>query len=375
MDRKGRFWSALAGIGIVVLLSGWVAAAPWEGLLTFQRVEADPNKTYTLTEQEGPWMILACTFSGADAKKQADTLALELRKRYKLPAYVYEKEFEFDEQSAGRGVDRYGGPLKMRYQRGSEVREIAVMVGNYPSIDDPEAQEVLQDLKFTTPECLELKDGKRTNQTLAALRLMQKHVLAVGSEKKKRGPMGHAFLTTNPLLPKDYFAPKGIDKLVQAMNEGIPHSLLDCPGKYTVQVAHFTGNVIIDQKKIRDVEKGALHLKSGLVEAGEKAETLAEALRQKGYEAYVFHDRYASLVTVGSFDSVGTPLPNGQIDLNPQIHLIMKTFGPDQPPGPGGGAIKPKTFVGIPLDLQPLPVQVPKRSLSADYSRDRAALR
>ena len=54
--------------------------------------------------------------------------------------------------------------------------------------------------------------------------------------------MGHAFITTNPLLPADYYAPrKGIDELVLRMNKGVTHSLLDCPGKYTVQVAHFMG--------------------------------------------------------------------------------------------------------------------------------------
>lgn len=369
MDNKGRLWLTLGVAGMAVWLAALAAAAPWEKLLTLQRVEADPEKTYTLTEQNGPWLIVACTFSGENAAKQANELVLELRKRYKRPAYVYEKEFDFGEETQGRGVDRYGGPVKMRYQRGSEVREIAVMVGDFPAVDDPEAQKALQEIKYATPQCLDVKSGKRTNQTLAALRLIQKEIhTAIGSEKKKRGPMGHAFLTVNPLLPKDYFAPKGIDKLVLAMNEGNRYSLLDCPGKYTVQVAHFTGNVILDQKKIREVESGALTLKSGLVEAGEKAEKLVEALRQKGYEAYVFHDRYASLVTVGSFDSVGTSLPDGRIELDPRIHAIMKTFGPEPAAG-AGAALKPKTVLDIPLDLQPIPVQVPKRSISADYSR------
>ena len=31
------------------------ADAPWTNLLTGNRVEADPNKHYTLTDNQGPW--------------------------------------------------------------------------------------------------------------------------------------------------------------------------------------------------------------------------------------------------------------------------------------------------------------------------------
>jgi len=48
-------------------------------------------------------------------------------------------------------------------------------------------------------------------------------------------------------------------------------------------------------------------MKSELEAAAEKAHRLAKALRMKGYDAYEFHDRYASIVTVGSFNSAGTP--------------------------------------------------------------------
>lgn len=367
MNHRSRIGFGLLVVGIATWLSALAAAAPWDKLLTFERVEADPNRTYTLTEENGPWVILACTFSGDNAKRQANDLVYELRRKYKLPAYTYEKEFNYGRQVIGRGVNRYNEPVKMRYQRGAEIHEIAVMVGNYSSIDDPDAQKTLQNLKYATPECLELKNGRRTNQSLAALRLIQKEIQsAIGNEKKKRGSMGHAFLTTNPLLPDDYYAPKGVDKLVLAMNERNRYSLLDCPGRYTVQVAHFTGKVIIDQKVIQAVEQGRKTFKSGLAEAGEKAEKLAEILRAQGYEAYVFHDRYASLVTVGSFTSVGSPRADGKLEINPNVHALMKQFAAEQIPG---GGMKPKTFGEIAVDIQPIPVQVPKRSISSDYSR------
>ena len=103
-----------------------------------------------------------------------------------------------------------------------------------------------------------------------------------------------------------------------------------------------------------------------MAEAAEKAHRLAKALRMKGYEAYEFHDRYASIVTVGSFNSVGTPRSDGRIEINPEIHKIMKTFGAESTTLPGQTTpVTPlKTLVGIPFDIQPIPVEVPKRSIS-----------
>ena len=370
--RRVALTLVLFGLG----LAESYAAPPWAKLLSSERVEAEPGKTYTLAEGNGPWMIMACSFSGEGAEKQANDLVHEIRKRYKLPAYLHEVKFDFKD-AQGRGIDKYGAPVKMRYQRGSRLNEFAVLVGDYPAVDDPDGQKVLQKLKYSTPECLQLKDGKKTNQSLAGWRAMQQQLQeAMGGEKKQKGPMSHAFVTTNPLLPKEYFAPKGVDKLVLEMNDGVKNSLLDCPGKYTVQVAQFTGSVIIDQKEIHEIEQGK-QMRSSLADAAEKAHRLTEALRLKGYDAYEFHDRYASIVTVGSFDSVGTPRQDGKIEINPRVHAIMKTFGADQAnvPNPAPGAssgvlpTKLKTLAGIAFDIQPIPVEVPRRSISQEMAR------
>src|SRR4029078_465298 len=88
---------------------------------------------------------------------------------------------------------------------------------------------------------------------------------------------------TNPLLPKEYFVTPGVDRLVLEMNEGVSHSLLDCPGKYTVKVATLNGAAVVDSKKIKEVEKGK-SLSSRLAEAAENAHKLTEALRNGKYD-------------------------------------------------------------------------------------------
>ncbi|MBC7352373.1 MAG: hypothetical protein H5U08_08445, partial [Thermogutta sp.] len=61
-----------------------------------------------------------------------------------------------------------------------------------------------------------------------------------------------------------------------------------------------------------------------------------------------------------------------KIELDPRIVAIINTFNADPaPPVPGVPTLgyKPKTLIGIPFDIQPQPVEVPKRSFAADYVR------
>jgi hypothetical protein len=211
---------------------------------------------------------------------------------------------------------------------------------------------------------------EKTSQTLAAIHAIQRAAIPHDEKLPEKGPMGGAFLTTNPLLPRDYFVPKGLDKFVVDLNKEFKYSLLECKGKYTVKVATFTGqNILLTRKVIDQLDKGATP-KSRLVDAAKKAHKLTEVLRAKGVEAYEFHDRGSSIVTIGSFDSVGTPQPNGQIELNPQIFAIMQKYGADKSLAPGQAPQvgKSKSEAEIPFDVQPLPVEVPRRSIGADYA-------
>jgi len=283
---------------------------------TKRAAAASPDARYPLTQDNGPWTIMACSFTGDGAEDQAQRLVQELRGKHRLTAYTYEGTFDFSKPVQGRGVDRYGGPQAMRYQNGKKITEIAVMIGDYQDVADPEAQKMLKKVKYMRPAALEASENQSTSQTLAAVRAIQRAVLPDDSEEKKKGPMGGAFVTTNPLLPRDYFVPKGIDKLVVEMNKGVKFGLLDCPGRYTVKVATFTGQVIVNQKQIESIEHGS-SMKSRLAEAAEKAHKLTETLRAKGVQAYEFHDRYSSIVTIGSFNSVGTPRADGKTEINP----------------------------------------------------------
>jgi hypothetical protein len=130
------------------------AAPPWGELISLKTVDADESKAYPLTDEHGPWMIMACSFSGDGAGKQAQELVYELRKRYKLSAYTYEGRFDPGE-AQGRGVDEFGNPLKWKYNkykdakdkqkaRHPELSEVAVLVGDFQAADDADTQSTLQ---------------------------------------------------------------------------------------------------------------------------------------------------------------------------------------------------------------------------------------
>lgn len=405
-------------IASLVLLSTVIdthalAAPPlWDQLRPRQASTTAVGQNHTLTQTNGPWLIMAASFTGEEGKSQAEELVTELRSKYHLPAFYYGMTFEMEDINPGRGVDNYGGPIKRRYNRGDSVVEHAVLVGEFQTIDDSEAQKVLKQIKQITPEALKVDDGEETAQSLAGIREIQNMIRQKVNPANKRGPMGDAFLTRNPMLPREYFVPQGVDPEVAKWNEGLEYSLLKNTGKYSIRVATFRGRSsfeMIGQNSKKESTKKK-KVKDPLAEAAQNAHVMAVALRQKGWEAYEFHDRQESYVTVGSFDT-GEQLADGRIALtNQEAQTIVRTFGAHTPnaslekPAYDKLGVKPekarqieqnqqrirqqfannfssehmeltnelhpKRFVGLPFDIIPEPVVVPKRSISSTYVRN-----
>ena len=378
-----------------------LAAPPlWEQLIPRKQVAADPNQEYVLGETNGPWLVMASSFSGEQGETQARDLVLELRGKYHLPAYYYGMTFEMEDANPGRGIDDNGAPVKRKYNRGDSVVEHAVLVGEFPAIDDAEAQELLKQIKQITPDTLKIEKGEENTQSLAGIREFQNLVREKINPNKKRGPMGHAFLTRNPLLPKEYFVPQGVEAEIAKWNEGLEYSLMKCPGKYSIRVATFRGRVMFQtgEEKLSTQTRKAQE-RDPLVEAAKNAHLLAAALREKGWEAYEFHDRHESYVTVGSFDE-GQQFEDGRVALNSrEAQTIVNTFGAATPNnvferpadqdkqleelqkqrfsnlfsqgrGEAFAGLHPKRFVGLPFDIIPEPVYVPKKSISSTYARN-----
>jgi len=107
----------------------------------------------------------------------------------------------------------------------------------------------------------------------------------IGLDKQAaKAPMRMAFMIPNPLLPSEYFSRPQLDSFVIEMNADVDHSLLDCPGRYSVRVATFTGAGSFDQGATNaSNDDGA---ESRLIKAAENAHRLTEALRKQGWQAW-----------------------------------------------------------------------------------------
>jgi hypothetical protein len=412
------------GNATLMLLGVMICAATAEGQLLRQfmpTAAAQPKdgEGFALAQEHGPWLIVAASFSGEGAQEQAQALAEELRTRYRLSAYMHEMSFKFGEEAPGRGLDEYGGPVRRRFRRGDQVSELAVLVGDFQSIADPSAQQTLERIKSLEPDALNMA-GEETAQSMAQFRRLEDAFLEKLGKSRKRGPMSQAFFTRNPLLPREYLVPKGVDAFVARMNEGVEHGLLNCPGQFSVQVATFRGQTIL-QTSAKEDDAGKsfwgrrkVDDDNPLVEAAENAHLLTKELRAHGWEAYEFHDRTESIVTIGAFGEVAQRLPDGRVLVTPAVEKITKTFGAvyDTPADPLSGigndaitqrlvdqqeqqinlklnseqaqvvpGLNPKhvkILKGsgkrvrveriIPIDVYPKVIEVPKRSISSAYA-------
>lgn len=408
MDRIGSR-SLLAALIIFGCLQSAQAQSLWKKFVPVQQIEASPAADYHLTDSNGPWHVMAATFSGPGSEDQARELVLEFRSKYNIPAYVHSMTFNLGEERVGRGIDKFGAPARMRYQKGDRIQELAVVLGDFPTIDDPRAEELLERVKILKPDSLSTENGRETTQTLAHVRKLQKASIARWAQDKTLGPMRSAFICRNPLLPEEYFAPRGVDNFVANMNNGVQDSLLNCPGRYTIQVAHFEGKTTIEGAMATGRKKGRKKSADDPLDvAAENAHLLTVALRSKGWEAFEFHDREQSLVTVGSFDEVDIiPPDNRLLPRRDREKAIFQTFGAafNTPSNPSLGeptsfadrsrvqevtqkfnqivnselgltpaaGLKPKYLEVLPgrfvtFDVHPQVMEVPRRSVSSTYA-------
>jgi hypothetical protein len=359
---SSRLSLVLAGVALVVLTAE-LAAAP---------IEAVKGKRYRLTKQHGPWMVMVASFrepppdrkiDGMTPQEAADELVFELRKR-NVPAYTFAQETVEDTITT---PDRRGRIHSGRItaQQGSVV----VLAGNYESIDPSDsegkiARQTLEWVKNFEPEFLTAEDPtapRRIDRGGNPLAGQLKRLKTGGLWRATQGqpkPLSGAFLTTNPMLSLEEVNLRRQDPLIAKLNPDTPLSLLNNPGRYSLVVATFTGRVTSSERKAEEWEDD--HLDS----AGLDAWQLANRLRNQKIEAWVYHDRYRSLVTVGSFDTPGDPrIPQAQQTYgakyrpHPQTQqdvLIAEVMTQPDPRNPAGAPLKTWIF-----DPSPRLMEVP----------------
>ena len=308
-----------------------------------RRIEAQKGKHYRLTKQHGPWMIMVASIAdvpqdrkvdGISHMEAADRLVYELRKKG-IPAYTISNREVMQQMQRQGGSNRLASAL---YR--SQPDRISVIAGNYPSISDETAQQTLAWIKKFKPTTWNNGGIYKRNH---------------------KGPLEGAFLTINPLLSPQEVAAREHDPLLYTLNSGQPFSLLDSRGNYTLVVASFYGKALttkanrtkfisaINRFKVADgaLDNAAANANqlTGLLRKG--AVQGSPTLRSQQFEAYVLHEKFRSVVCVGSFQS-----PN-----DPKLQRLAKLFGAKSQPNTNGNVHGEFLHVANPAGLKFPPVR------------------
>lgn len=344
--------------GLILLGNGEASA---QLIKTAKKLETDAGKSYVINKKCGPWMIMVTSLRGdteesaRNANKAAHELVVELRKKG-IPAWTHEQKGELEEIAS---YDRNGNSVK-RYVA-SQRNRICVLAGEYASIDTDDADPTKK------------KHARIAQDTLAWIQKYKPKALENGNFKPtpgRPGPLSRAFLTLNPMFTEEEIQQMAYDKdpLLKQLNQGQNFNLLLNQNKYTLIIATFQGSskhVIATGEK---QEKEAIfkfdsmlanHKNISLDKAAHNAWQLVHLLRNQGHEAYVFHERFRSVVTVGGFND-----PN-----DPRIAKLTEQWGPKMIPDPKTrqevltpeiiqiDGSEPQLFV---MDLAPQLMKVPK---------------
>lgn len=342
-------------------------AAPPSLLRMFNKTDAAaPVDARQLTEVDGPWMILAQSFAGEQGRVQAEKLADELAQELSLPTFIHQEKFDFSGQADLPALE---GRVA-RYANQARYQAFAVLVGEYDAIDHPNLVRDLKRVKAATPASLATTDESAANPAqpetpLDAVRNLKNDLMERVS-RPARGPLRNAFATTNPMLPQEFFLTPEVDSFISELNAPFDYSLLDNQGKFTVVVATFSGlSTIVDGVK----EKNFTPSGERMVQCAMQADRMVKALREKGIDAYQFHDRHSSMVTIGTFEQLGSTRPGGGFEYDPTIRKVMATYcaGNRTEVAAQGSKLLPNHIDAIPFDVNPMPIAVPKKSKRSLY--------
>ncbi|MEM8734717.1 MAG: hypothetical protein AAGG44_10870 [Planctomycetota bacterium] len=340
-------------------------------------------KLVELQAEHGPWLILAATFEGERAKAKAETLSLEIQKLLNQPAFVMKRESEAGASVLGQGErlrtlrngEQRQFEVRKKYANSIDGDSYAVLVGEFSSTDDPQIERVLNQVHTSQPKSLG-GSGQESEETTNWL--IQKYRSGIWNRtdrnrKKAKGPLGAAFTTRNPLLPSDFFQTP-LDDFIISLNKQVEHSLLENPGRFTVRVASFYGNGATQIMKGKAI--GHQDVSTALELAAMQANKLALELRKKGVEAYQFHNRTGSFVTIGNFEKLGDQDANGNFRYNPAMVAVMQEhcgYRTVNERNAMTGAIQSRELVNslgnIPFDIQGAPMAVPRKQTNKLYSR------
>jgi len=300
---------------------------------------------WALRADMGEWMICVKSYTGPESRTQAEKLAQDLRQTHRVAGYVYERngaeratelariaairksqndkaqpflnamiQARKEAQATGMTFIEETAKIKVPLPYHETPEQWAVLIGPFATMDaassslptvkklDKPKDETLCDRELVGADIRDPKTGRMDWK----------------SEWRPINPYSTAFVVRNPALTPTATLKeeRRLDKFEVKLNENVKHCLLAVPKKFTVmvkayttptrQLASGTGESVF--KKAAGSSSTADILTGTMIEAENLCAALRDAgMKPRSYEAYVFHHRNGSIVTVGQFDTVDDP--------------------------------------------------------------------
>lgn len=334
----------------------WLAAVP----VARGHVDADPNKEYAVTPADGVWMICAASYMGEPSQQLAHKLVVEIRQRFDLPAFVFnrgdverrqqQEEFDRQAQQQRKFLREMGAdPTTPIHHRMVHIEDqCAVLVGGYGDIQT--ARKELDRIRRLDPP-----------RSVPTDKMNQFDEKGTKVDEVPINPFVHSFVVRNPAVPHEAAANKP-DPFLKTLNANESYSLLKCSHPWTLMVKQYTGRVGFEPVNTAAAPsfwekfKGMFNDDGGkqLNFAAANAHSLAEVLHKMGFEAYVLHTRHTSVVAVGGFDSQDDPR------MDAVKTALVRGLGVDFTAPQGAAVDRGRLMAQLQLMSQPLPIPVPR---------------
>jgi hypothetical protein len=296
---------------------------------------------FPLPASAGPWMIAVAHYVGFDGSELSRQVALDLRNNHHLEAYIYNRG---DEER--RQQDEEWEQLKAKYPPGTPLKrrrvriqdQYAVLVGSFK--DSESASAMLPRIKALPVPVLKLSSGAVPYEIMT-YQEPDPQTKEMVSKTRPVHPYHNAMVVRNPLVPAAA-AKSNWDPIFPKLNADEDYSLLKNAKGWTLLVKVYQGSQIIQAGG----SGGAAQGKSGgffgsigldfshrdtlnLIAA--QAHELARFLREPrfGFDAYVLHTRYTSIVTVGSFTGPDDPAMQRTINQLASLKFSTSQGGSD----------------------------------------------
>lgn len=289
----------------------------------------------------GQWMICVQAYVGDKAQMNAEALATEIREKYKVPAYLFERggddkrreearyaaelarkraeeEQQFQDlmaklraESAAKGIEFIEPKRNLIVPHVKYQVQYAVLIGGWPTMEAAR-KELDKVRKWAPPANTSLMDT-------TVIENRPKDGGKATGERAYINPFQVATVAKNPVAPMQMDAEgEALLKLTLSMNTQEEYSVLKIQKPWTIVVKHFTPP---NEVKGKDADRSMMERlfkpqKDVMVATAEHARSMAKMLRDMKptekfpygpFESYVLHTKNGSLVCVGQFDSAEDP--------------------------------------------------------------------